>query len=73
MYRVLIIHLTKFSLLLTFYITIVLLGSYNRKKESRMVVTKRQRRENPEKIEQRKVRGAHSPDNTFVSSVADSL
>ena len=71
MYRVLIIHLTKFSLLLTFYLTIVLLGSYSRKKESRMVVTKRQRRENPEKIE--KVRGAHSPDNTFVSSLADSL
>ena len=73
MYRVLIIHLTKFSLLFTFYITIVLLGSYNRKKESRIVLTERQRRENPEKIEQRKVQGTHSPDNTFVSSFAESL
>ena len=31
------------------------LGSYNRKKESRMAVAKRQRREKPTKIEQRKV------------------
>ena len=30
-------------------------SSYNRKKESRMVVAKRQRREKPRKIEQRKV------------------
>ena len=28
----------------------ILLGSYNRKKESRMVVAKRQRREKPAKI-----------------------
>ena len=33
----------------------VLLGSQNRKKESRMAVAKRQRREKPMKIEQRKV------------------
>ena len=33
------------------------LGSQNRKKESRMVVAKRQRKEKPMKIEQRKVRG----------------
>ena len=31
------------------------LGSENRKQESKMVVAKRQRRENPMKIEQRKV------------------
>ena len=35
----------------------ILLGSSNRKKEFRMVVAKRQRREKPAKIEQRKVRG----------------
>ena len=34
-----------------------LLGSSNRKNESRMAVAKRQRREKPVKIEQRKVRG----------------
>ena len=33
------------------------LGSKNRKMESRMVVAKRQGREKPAKIEQRKVRG----------------
>ena len=33
------------------------LGSKNRKMESRMVVAKRQGREKPPKIEQRKVRG----------------
>ena len=33
------------------------LGSQSRKKESRMVVAKRQARENPEKIEQKKVLG----------------
>ena len=36
---------------------ISLLGSYNRKKESRMAVAKRQRREKPTKTEQSKVRG----------------
>ena len=34
-----------------------MLGSWNRKKESRMVVAKRQRREKPTKIDQRKIRG----------------
>ena len=34
-----------------------MLDSQNRKKESRMVVTKRQSREKPKKIEQRKVQG----------------
>ena len=33
------------------------LGSYNRKKESRMSEAKRQRREKPVKIEQKKVQG----------------
>ena len=33
----------------------VLLGSQNRKQESRVAVAKRQRREKPKKIEQRKV------------------
>ena len=36
---------------------LVMLGSYNRKKESRMAVAKRQGREKPVKIEQRKVQG----------------
>ena len=34
-----------------------MISSYNRKKESKMVVAKRQRREKPVKIEQRKVQG----------------
>ena len=34
-----------------------MIGSQNRKKESKMVVAKRQRREKPVKIEQRKVQG----------------
>ena len=34
-----------------------LLGSYNRKQESKMAVAKRQGREKPTKIEQRKVKG----------------
>ena len=34
-----------------------MLGSQNRKKQSRMVVAKRQRREKPTKIDQRKIRG----------------
>ena len=33
------------------------LGSWNRGKEYKMAVAKRQRREKPEKIEQRKVKG----------------
>ena len=35
----------------------ILLGSYNREKESKMAVDKRQGREKPAKIEQRKVKG----------------
>ena len=38
-------------------IRVVLLGSLNREKESKMVVAKRQGREKPGKIEQKKVRG----------------
>ena len=45
------------SILVFIYLCIYLLDSYNRKKESRMVVAKRQRREKPMKIEERKVRG----------------
>ena len=39
------------------WIRIKLLGSYNRKRESRMAVAKRQEREKPAKIEQRKFQG----------------
>ena len=38
-------------------ILLVVLDSLNRKKESKMAVAKRQRREKPSKIEQRRVRG----------------
>ena len=37
-----------------------------------MVVTKRQRKDKPAKIEQRKVRGTHPP-TAHLSSLADSL
>ena len=46
------LYQVEYSVLYTFSFAVSLLGSYNRKKESRMAVAKGQGREKPAKIEQ---------------------